>query len=143
LPRAEINPSRRGFAYHGILIMHAGQQLKLTQVKARGSPHAHAYLDPTTTRESAERESRPSDRGVSKPHEPPSDQRVRGTAMFNSPIHYCSNCHAYVELDQSQHACALQHGCTIKTCPLRHLFNEVPMPEPRVNATPLKQRTAN
>jgi len=42
--------------------------------------------------------------------------------MFNSPLHYCTLCKQYVELDQTQQQCALQHGCKIDPCPVTHLF---------------------
>jgi len=42
--------------------------------------------------------------------------------MFNSPLHYCPSCKQYVELDQTQQECALQHGCKVDPCPFTHLF---------------------
>jgi hypothetical protein len=42
--------------------------------------------------------------------------------MFNSPLHYCPLCKQYVELDQTQQECALQHGCKVEPCPFTNLF---------------------
>ncbi len=45
--------------------------------------------------------------------------------MFNSPLHFCKMCRAYVALDQSQGECAREHDCA-PPCPLVCFF---PVPE--------------
>jgi hypothetical protein len=43
--------------------------------------------------------------------------------MFNSPIEFCKLRQAYVAIDQTQHECALEHGCEPRTkCPLKAVF---------------------
>jgi hypothetical protein len=42
--------------------------------------------------------------------------------MFNSPLHYCTKCKQYVELDQTKEQCAAMHGCDGRDCPLEGVF---------------------
>ena len=42
--------------------------------------------------------------------------------MFNSPLHYCTKCNQYVELDQSKEECAAQHACGGLDCDLGNAF---------------------
>jgi hypothetical protein len=54
--------------------------------------------------------------------------------MFNSPLHYCTLCREYVELDQSQADCAREHGCTSEACPLKAYFLDEQPSRPNVDA---------
>lgn len=42
--------------------------------------------------------------------------------MFNSPLHFCTVCRAYVPLDESPRECAARHHCDVEHCPLAALF---------------------
>ena len=52
--------------------------------------------------------------------------------MFNSPIQFCKVRQAYVAIDQTQHQCALEHGCKPRVkCPLKALFARAEPVSPR------------
>lgn len=41
--------------------------------------------------------------------------------MFDSPLHFCTVCRAYIALDQSHGECAREHDCS-PPCPLVRFF---------------------
>lgn len=44
--------------------------------------------------------------------------------MFDSPLHFCPSCRAYVALDESLEECAARHHCDVARCPIAILFSQ-------------------
>jgi hypothetical protein len=56
--------------------------------------------------------------------------------MFNSPLHYCTKCKQYVELDQTKEQCAASHGCDGRNCPLEGVFRPAVPASPPTDSKP-------